>query len=137
MAKEDNIKYPHMFPGDIEIWKRFLTEYPFHAEKYEYDVKVGDGVELEESWPENIRKMATELTQGRIDVVGFSRNEILIIEVKRDASFSALGQVLGYMFLYQYTYKPRALLIGEVVTDSLSRDSKRMLEAKGVRVFVV
>jgi hypothetical protein len=126
-----------MFPVDVVIWERFLEKYPARCSRYEYDVKVGEGIPVDPSWPENIQRMATQLTQGRVDVVGFSPGVVHIIEVKPDASFSALGQVLGYMFLYKLTYPGMYRLVGEVVSDRVSGDAARMFEENAIAVFIV
>ncbi len=130
-------RYPHMFPGDIAIWERFLEK---HAEEYtgfSYDIKVGKGAKLPSSTPEEYARMADILSKYRIDVVGFKPGLIEIIEVKPEASTVAIGQVMSYVELYKRDFKPTLPVIGAIVTDRFIPDINYLTKLNNINYYIV
>jgi hypothetical protein len=88
--------YPHMARRDGEVWVRFLAAPPAEFLGYAYDVAVGgwklDGLQLNEAdllgWQYN--------TALKVDVVGLTASEAWVIEVRPEATVSALGAALTY-----------------------------------------
>jgi RecB family endonuclease NucS len=78
-----------------------------------------------------------KLYQRRIDAVGFKGEEIDIIEVKPNATMSAIGQVVGYVHLYMrdeaWSKPPKAV----IVTDYADADMIAVAQAQGVTVVIV
>jgi hypothetical protein len=128
--------YPHMMPYDVAIWERFIENNPDAYEKVIYDFPVGSDPDFDTTLDVGGNSTAQALYKKRIDVVGFKGNTIDIIELKPNASASALGQVLGYVELYKrdvsMTPVPRPVLI----TDKLRIDMEEMALALGVTIFV-
>ena len=93
--------YAHMIGEDRLVWERFIKEKPDFFQEVEYDVHVGEGMTMPESWDDKDANWAKHLTQKRIDVVGFRGDEIVLVEVKRRVDLATLGQVLGYKFFYE------------------------------------
>ena len=106
-----------MFPLDIAIWERFLDEFGRDYKGFEYDVKVGTGSIPEPETPENYARMEEILSKYRIDAVGIKPNQLEIIEVKPDASTTAIGQVTTYLNLYKRDFAPTIPIRGVIVTD--------------------
>ncbi len=130
-------EFPHMLPGDVELWKRFLFDYGKYFEKFDYDVRVGEGIPVDPAWPENIKVAAKLLTQKRIDAIGYHREEVWIFEVKPDAGLSALGQLLGYRDLYVKQFgEPKKLYLA-IVTDRINPDEEYLFKKNGIRIYVV
>lgn len=88
--------YPHMARRDTEVWVRFLAAPPETFLGYAYDVAVGgwklEGLDLNEAdalgWQYN--------TALKVDVVGLTAAEAWVIEVRPEATVSALGAALTY-----------------------------------------
>jgi hypothetical protein len=88
--------FPHMARRDTEVWVRFLAAPPAEFLGYAYDVAVGgwklEGLELTEpdllGWQYN--------TALKVDVVGLTATEAWVIEVRPEATVSALGAALTY-----------------------------------------
>jgi len=129
--------YPHMIGEDLIIWNRFIDRFPGRFDSVDYDWRVGQGMDLQESWEDTIKRMATMITQKRIDVLGWNGEIPTIIEVKKNVSISTLGQVLGYQILFVHDFphihKPEIL----VVCGSLSIDDSTVLGAYSIPVEVV
>ena len=130
-------KYPHMFPHDISIWERFLDTNGAEYILFDYDIKVGTGVPAEPSLPENYIHMQDTLSKLRIDCVGFRASSIDIIEVKPNASISAIGQLMSYVELYKRDFQPSAPVRGVLVTDRELPDIKHLTEAHGFGYYIV
>ncbi len=128
------MKYPHMSARDGEIWEKYVQENPDIIDKVTYAVRVGNGMPLEKNWEPNIQKMAKELSQKRIDAVVEHADHIEIIEVKPRASFSALGQLLGYRQLYVEYYKTGKPIRLTVVCEYVSPDDLKLFQEHGILV---
>ena len=129
--------FPHMMPNDKTIWLRFLEAHSDMFDKYDYDVRVGDGVESINPVPAEYQKMITALTQKRIDVVATKGSVVYVIEVKPDAGLSAFGQIQAYEYLFRYTWKYQGELNKVVITDSIDPDTMLVMLENDVIVYVV
>ena len=130
-------RYPHMFPEDIGIWERFLEDYASNYVGFSYDVKVGTGVEAN---PEDNKKhayMKEILSKYRIDVVGLKDSLIEIIEVKPEASTTAIGQIITYVNLYQRDEKPTLPVRGVIITDHYIEDMDYLTNELGIDYYVL
>ena len=93
--------FPHLSQEDTAVWEQFVTTAAVAGKRAEYDVRLGgrglDQVDKEHShFP-----MWAALIKKRVDVVLWDGETPWLIEVKPVASFSALGQVLGYGDLWE------------------------------------
>jgi len=129
--------YPHMIGEDMKVWERFISKFPTRFESVDYDWRVGQGMELLPWWQDSIKRMATMITQKRIDVLAWSVELPTIIEVKRAVNISTLGQILGYQILFVKDFphisKPELL----VVCEFIGVDDSVVLDAYNVSVEVV
>jgi len=126
-----------MKPQDVEVWERFIKTYPNAYEEVAYDVAVGEGAPVPAGTPENIAADFKLLTQRKIDVVGFSKGEVHVIEVKPIASFTALGQVLGYTKLYLKTAGAGAAAQPVIIAGKLGTDMEHPINEFGVKIIIV
>jgi len=122
VPKEKLRKYPHMLPNDIEIWERFLRNFPALFDRIDYDLHVGDARGFSEGDPDWKRRLAEALTKFRIDAVGWQGERPTIIEVKPYASLSALGQLLGYRYFFQRDFPDKGDPYLMAVTDKTRKD---------------
>lgn len=120
-----NRNYPHLLQPDIELWERFLDANPDKFSHYDYDVRVGLGRDPGAASPENIRRMSIDLSQRRIDAIGYTDSHLTIIEITLSAGLRAIGQLLAYPLLYREAYKPTLpikllLVASQIQTDMQS-----------------
>lgn len=130
-------RYPRLRPVDAAIWERFVAKNPSFLERVDYDVKVGFGTIDFSSENIPIRDNYAELTKKRIDVMGYKDGTIYIIELKPRASFSALGQVLGYEFLYRQSTKYEGKIQKVVITDFNMPDIQSIYNHFDVKRYIV
>lgn len=130
-------KYPHLRPEDARIWSDFIRSYPNFYESVDYDLKVGTPRNYPGKDDDVYKKDLEYLSRKRVDVIGYTHNEIHVIEVKPRASFEAIGQVIGYAELYG-PYAPEGMLVSAViVTDEEIPDIRDLCFRKGILYFLV
>ena len=129
--------YPHMTGEDIVIWGRFVDRFPGRFETVDYDFRVGKGIAAYSTEDENYARMATMLSQKRIDAIGWVGDHPTIIEVKKRVGLSTLGQVLGYRLLFLKDFENFGTPELLVVTETISEDDRFVLEFSKVMIEVV
>lgn len=126
-----------MKPADVEIWERFLREWPDKYNTVQYDVPCGSGPEFDTLITDETGAHDEALYKRKIDVVGFTRDTIDIIEVKPRAGSSAIGQVLMYRDLYIKDYKPPRVPNCVIITDEITSDVADFAASQGVQMYMV
>lgn len=129
-------KYPHMMPRDIAIWERFLEANPSTFDRVAYDVKVGEGTPMRTVMDGAYGGDVNPLYQRKIDVLAEKDGELFIIEVKPNASSSAIGQVQGYVALFERDFKPAKRVHPIVLTDNLLNEMPFLAKVAGVQVLI-
>lgn len=129
--------YPHMKPGDVEVWNRFIDRSPDAYKEVAYDVAVGEGAPIEEGTEENIAKGYTILTQRKIDVIGFDGDQVHVIEVKPIATPKAVGQIEWYLELFKNEPDGNKNAIGVLISHIADRDVAAFAEKKGIRLIIL
>lgn len=130
-------KYPHMRKPEQAVWERALNVLKFpEGTYYIYDMHLGNGMPLRADWPEWVQRMATALTQRRVDAVAVAPNGIFIIEVKIRADAGGIGQLLLYRQLYvaRFGVVPEPKLI--MVAGSASFDLAIILAELGINLVI-
>lgn len=129
--------YPHMARRDAPIWERFLQSQGARFTGVAYDVALG-GVVPEGADEKDETVIGWRYsTAVKIDAVLFSPSEAWIVEVKPNASLSAIGQVLGYMLLAELDQFTSLALIPTIITDNLSADVRYVADQLNIQVIVV
>lgn len=121
-------EYPHMMPEDLPVWRSFLKDGGIPAALYDYDIKVGTPISGLGDMPEPYRSNSEMLSQKRIDAVATTDNEIWIIEVKDEASWSAIGQALGYRLLFVRDFQPALPVVPLIVARHFPPDVLFIIE---------
>ena len=93
-------RWKHLSGDDRAVWALFQTKVNLDGWSQEYDVELGhESMTDIEVDPVNA-KLWHSLRQKRADVVLKRGTEVRLIELKRRATSSALGQLLSYRHLY-------------------------------------
>jgi len=121
----------------VEIWERYLDAHANDWDSFEYDVRVGEGVQVAAEQPEYFKTMARALSEKRIDVVGRSRGEVWIIEVKPSAMLSAVGQLISYQILYEERFPVPGSTELLIVTDRVGPDLENLCKKLRISIAVV
>lgn len=134
---QDLVRYPHMFPGDLVIWKRFIPKYGAGYTRFDYDIKVGSGTQDIALRNDVWSVMQQILSKYRIDVVGYKENEVDIIEVKPKATASAIGQVLIYKLLWERQFSPTMPVIPTIVSEYEMPDMRYLTNRLSINYIIV
>ena len=97
---------------------------------------MGLGRDPGPDYPKNIRAMAFDLSMRRIDAVGFTPTEIVVIEITHSAGLTAIGQVRAYPVLYALTFHPSLPVRPLLVAGELQSDIRFVLEATKTRYIL-
>lgn len=160
MASHHPAKFTGMRSGDIAPWQRFLARYEdTFAYRYYYNMRVSSQNEPIPGLPDDLQPISRSLRKKRIDVVAWgsiepltwprphfpilhSLNEqasprqsfITIIEVKKNATSSAIGQLATYPILFRASFSSTDLIQIRVllVAEKLSTDMEYLCKWLGV-----
>lgn len=129
--------YPHMAKRDAEVWVDFVRARGADFVGFSYDVALG-GVELphpaeDPTWVQGWRYN----TALKIDAVGWQGNQVWIIEVRPDATTSALGAALTYTLVAQRDHLTDLPLVPCVVCRGIQPDVEWACAQIGVVVVRV
>lgn len=130
-------RFPHMYAAESDIWRRWLKLHRKEYHKFDYDIHVGKAWPEHLALPEKWRRGAEAVYLKRIDVVGYQADTITIFEVKPHAGLGSLGQIIGYLALYEEQFDPRKELKGAIVTELVDPNISRILEEHGIDLYVV
>lgn len=97
----DRLKYPGMQVREILIWKNWLYQNSTRFDRYEYNVRLGEGVDPGPSFPESSRRMWIANSMKRVDVVAVKGGHVTLIEVEENPGMTAFGQLEGYQTLWR------------------------------------
>jgi hypothetical protein len=81
---------------EILVWRNWLQLHQREYDRFDYNVRIGTGVDPGPAFPQNIRDMAIAIRSLRLDAVGWQGAAATIFEVKRRAGPQNVGQLLTY-----------------------------------------
>lgn len=134
---EKRTDYPHMSVADTEIWNRFIDQYSNIFSSVQYDFHVGDAPPFNTLMDDDTDLNQDMLYRKRIDVIGFDKDRINIIEVKPRATPSTIGQVLSYKMLYDRDEEPTQDTAAVIITDVETPSMAWLCKRQGVYLIVV
>lgn len=97
----DQSQYPGMQTADQLIWRAWLVVHGAGYDRFEYNVRVGEGVTPPDSLVEPWRSASVDASKLRSDVIGWRGSLPTIFEVERYAKADAIGQLLAYRAAYE------------------------------------
>jgi len=130
------LPFEHLTAAHISVFKRFLAEHGKEYDHIDYDVRVGEAIPLVEFTEEEYLRMVRDLSLKRIDAVGYRKDMIDIIEIKKRADIIALGQLLAYELLYERTFHPKLPTRKVLVCETIDDDVRRVLESYNIVIYV-
>ncbi len=133
----DRLRFPGMLPAETLIFKQWLAEHEGEYDRFEYNVRIGSGTDPGEKYPQEIRDMAIANSQKRLDAVGWQADIPTIIEVKRRAGLSNIGQLVGYkhFWIRDNPDQPSPNLL--LITNALQSDILHVAEQEHIAIALV
>lgn len=99
--ESERATYPAMQVDEILVWRNWLQLHQAEYDRFDYNVRIGTGVDPGPAFPDNIRKMAIAIRSLRLDAVGWNGDTPTIFEVKRRAGPENVGQLLTYRAVWE------------------------------------
>lgn len=137
LLQAERLSYPGLLPREVLILQAWLKLHESEYDRFDYNVRVGQGTDPGPTYEPGIRKMAIDNTKKRIDAVAYKGNQATLIEVKDRAQLSAVGQLVGYSHLYpmDHTDEPVPLLL--LVTNRVIADLPLICGRSNIMLHVV
>lgn len=137
LLQSDRLKWPGMLPAEVLIFKNWLEKYAANYDRIEGNVRIGAGFDPGAAWPEEQRRNAIMNTKLRIDAVAYNGEKPTLIEVKRRAGASAIGQLLTYeaVWMKDFPATPEPGLA--LVTNDLQDNMMPLVTKAGIQVYIV
>lgn len=133
----DRQTYPAMLPREILIFKGWLAQHETEYDRFEFNVRVGSGVDPGPGFSDSARQSGILNSQKRIDAVGWQGSQATIIEVKFRAGASAIGQLVVYTPLFKVLRPDLAMVKMALVTDQPQPDLDPALQALGITLYAI
>lgn len=133
----DRTKFPGLLPAEVLVLKAWLALHETEYDRFDYNFRLGAGLDPGPAYSDAIRRMAIMNSQKRLDAVGYQGNQATIIEAKRRAGLSNIGQAVGYrvLWLRDFPDQPTPRLI--LVTTSAQPDLIDVADAERIQVDFV
>lgn len=128
--------YPGLNESSVELWRDWLGYYEDMFENYQYNVRVGQGIQAPAYLSDAERAQWKMLTQKRIDVVCERFRETWIIEIVERPGLASIGQLIGYMHLAQQYLELKETTRLALICARLGHDMAAIFKAQSVLVFL-
>jgi hypothetical protein len=129
--------YRHMAKRDGEVWERFLAIHAARFDAFAYDVALGGVIFGGMPMEDHEQKGWQYSTALKIDAIGREGDRYWIIEVRPEATVSALGAALTYAMVCQRDAVVPGELLPTVVCQYMQPDVQWACDTLGIQVFTV
>lgn len=133
----DRTKFPGLLVDEILVWKAWLAQHQTEFDRFDYNVRLGYGNDPGESFPQATRNMAVQLTQLRIDAVGWHGTQPTIFEIKRRAYPPAVGQLISYDAMWRSQQLSAAPPLLRLVCSDYTRNIEPAVQENNIQLDVV
>src|SRR6266850_4330538 len=100
----------------------YVRRNPERWEDYQFNFRLGSGLDPGPNYEDGIRRMNILLTQKRVDMVTRKGGLYGLWELKARAGLSALGQLLGYAAMWEKEGRPTSGLTLGIITRLVDAD---------------
>ena len=127
---------PRLGPKESRLWEEFLEKYKGDYKNYVYDLRVepkameftGEGEPILRNW--------SKLNAPRVDVCACSPDDHpVIFEVKPEADFLAIAQVIAYKELMKAFSRVLDTVLMVIVCRTISDVNEALCKKYGIRIY--
>ena len=134
---EKQYHYPHMRDFEIELIEKYIEKFPDAYDRVAYSYPVGHGAPSNPIVNDETGGSDEYLYFKKIDMLCKKGNTTEIIEVKKKAGASAIGQVKGYKDLLELDEVNTKVSQCVILTNETNSDLEIMAQKAGVKIIVV
>ena len=137
VAQADRQTFPGLMPQEVAVLREWLRIHESEYDSFDYNVRVGVGTDPGPTYDATMRQMSLDVTRKRIDAVAIKGSDVTLIEVKKRATLSAVGQVVAYKTLWNNDnpLRPASRLL--LVAAAFDPDVMPVLAANAVDYAIV
>lgn len=127
--------YPGLNAQSVELWRTWLKYYESDFAGFDYNVRVGQGIQAPAYLTEQEKAMWKALTQKRIDVVAHRYDSDWVIEIMERPGLATVGQLIGYKSLGRKYLELKETVRLALICGRLGHDMAEIFAELGVLVF--
>lgn len=131
----DRATYPGLNSSSVDLWRQWLKYYEGDFSSYDYNVRVGQGIQPPAYLTEQEKALWKSLTQKRIDVVAHRWDSDWIVEIVERPGLASIGQLIGYFHLAQEYLELKSTVRLALICARLGYDMAKIFKAQNVLVF--
>lgn len=135
--QSERVRFPGLLPEEILVLRAWLTLNQQNYDRFDYNMRIGQGTDPGPTFSDAVRKQAIANTQLRIDAVAWQGNTPTIIEVKRRATASNVGQILTYQSVWEQEFPAGPAPILRLVCNTFSQHILPRVKASNINLDVV
>lgn len=128
---------PAMPYGDRQVWRDFLERRGVEWPQYAYDVELHGGPAPIASSDPVMARTWQRLTAKRVDAVGMRAGRATLFEVRHNAAWQSVGQLIGYRDLWPRDFPELELEAAVIVTDAMDPQIRAIAERQLLAVIVL
>ena len=136
-AFEKRYKYPHLTDGEAAIWERFVDKNPGAFDECWYDVEIGTCRDKTKPLDPYFGEHKEYLNKYKIDVLGKKDKQYTIIEIKREATSKALGEIQLYYHCFRRDWEIEAPVKTMILTDIEMPDMREITKLDDTQLIIV
>ena len=137
MVDDRPAHYPGMSKGEARVWRQFMLSGNLPAGDLYYNVRVGNPIPAEPGAATWVSVVRNATSRKRLDAVVNGTDWWWLFEVKIRAGLSAIGETIGYEYLFNVAIAGDKPVVEVIVCDYVSRDVDVIAEHEGIGLFVV
>ncbi len=131
----DRPTYPGLNFVSTQLWREWLLIYESAFQRFEYNVRIGQGLRAPAGATEAEAKMWKYLTQKRIDVVAFRPGQTWIIEIEERPGARTYGQLNLYFLMADEYLAVQGKKINALICRRLGYDMFKAFRASDAIIF--
>ena len=136
-VQSERLKYPGLLPEEILVLRAWLVLHQTEYDRFDYNMRIGQGIDPGDAYSPEVRRQAILNTQLRIDAVAWKGTQPTIIEVKRRATASNVGQILTYSSVWQQEFPTGPAPILRLVCNTFSQHILPRVRESNINLDVV
>ena len=137
VAQSARLTFPGLMPMEVAVLREWLRIHEAEYDSFDYNVRVGVGSDPGPTFDAKMRQMALDVTRKRIDAVAYKSGDVTLIEVKKRATLSAVGQIVAYRTLWNADNPLRLASHLLLVASAFDPDVLPVLSENGVEYALV
>lgn len=127
----------HMSPWDFQLWRHYRKRLNDDITAVFYDVGLGGQIINDPYLSDEMKRDWMRLTQKRLDVLLQTPDQWIIIELRRNATSSALGRLLQYKTLWIQESTGHTVPLLRLVTNQPDRDLEYLCSLHDIAYIVL